>query len=178
MPATYKVLHVDDSAEDAILVRSALGKAPFKCTIERVDTEPAYVAQLDQGLPDVIVCDYNMPDFSAERALQIMRERGLDIPFIIVSHHLGESAAVIAMQQGASDYLPKASLERLGKAVEAAGHRSRARRGAARAQDALRESEALRRGILDSLQSRIALLDSRGAIVAVNKVWADFERDD
>jgi two-component system, NarL family, sensor histidine kinase UhpB len=177
MPNTYKVLHVDDSPEDAILVRGALAKAPFECSIRLVDTEPAYVAELDSMLPDVIVCDYNMPQFSAERALAIMRERGLDIPFIIVSHHLGESAAVIAMQQGASDYLPKASLERLGKAIEGAVDRSRARREMARAQQALRESEALQRGILDSLQSRIALLDRNGRIVSVNRVWREFQRD-
>ncbi|HEY2627822.1 MAG TPA: histidine kinase, partial [Usitatibacter sp.] len=131
---------------------------------------------IEAQAPDVIICDYNLPSFSAERALQILCERGLDVPFIVVSHHIGESAAVVAMQQGASDYLPKKNLERLAKAIDSALDRSRARRERARAQEALRASEALQRGILDSLLSRIALLDSRGVLRAVNRAWEDFER--
>jgi two-component system sensor histidine kinase UhpB len=121
------------------------------------------------------VCDYHLPRFDATRAMQILTERKIDIPFILVSHHIGENAAVVAMQQGASDYLPKADLGRLPKAIEAALERSRARREKAAAEAALRKSESIRRGILNSLLSRIALLDAEGVVVAVNKSWEDFD---
>jgi len=171
---SYRILHVEDSPDDAELVRLALAAAPFSFSIARVDTEPEYAAQLESGTPDVILCDYNMPLFTAERALGVMLERGLDIPFIVVSNHLGENEAVIAMQQGASDYLSKGSLQRLSKAIEAAIDRARARREKAQAQRALSRSESTMRAILNSLMQRIALLGRDGTIVAVNKPWEDF----
>ena len=171
----YRILHVDDSADDAELVRLALEGAPFACSVSRVETEADYVAGLAGEPPDVILCDYNMPLFTAERALAIMNERGLDVPFIVVSNHIGETQAILAMQQGASDYLSKGRLQRLAKAIDAAVDRARSRREKAQAQQALARSEATLRGILDSLPQRIALLDPDGAIVAVNKTWQEFD---
>ena len=175
MTAAYRLLHVEDSPEDAELVRFSLGETLSSFTITRVETEADYVAELEARPPDVVLCDYNLPDFSAERALEIIRARDLDLPFIIVSHHVDETAAVVAMQGGASDYLSKGSLRRLPKAIESALDRSNARREKTEAQKALRESEAIRRGILDSLLSRIALVDGKGLILTVNRAWNDFE---
>jgi len=174
---TYRLLHVEDSVDDVELLRHALDGAPFSFTLARVQTEPEYLAQLDEAPPDAIICDYDLPEFSAERALEIIRERGLDLPFIVVSHHVDETAAVIAMQNGASDYLPKRHLGRLPKAIEAAVQRSNGRREEIKAREALRESEAIRRGILNSLLARVALVDGDGTIVAVNKTWDDFENE-
>lgn len=175
MSACYRLLHVEDSPEDAELLRFALEGAPESFAITRVETEAEYAAQLEACPPDVVLCDYELPDFSAERALEITRARNLNVPFIIVSHHVNETAAVVAMQNGASDYLPKRDLGRLSKAIESAVDRSNARREKIKAQEALRESEAIRRGILNSLMSRVALLDRNGIIVAVNKAWDEFE---
>jgi two-component system sensor histidine kinase UhpB len=171
------LLHVEDSPDDAELVRHALAGAPFKFTLTRVDNEPDYLAQLEAAPPDAIICDYNLPSFSAERALEIIRGRNLDLPFLVVSHHLGESEAVVAMQQGASDYLPKRNLGRLPKAIELAVDRSNARREKVKAQEALRESENMQRAILNSLLARIALLDGDGVVVAVNKAWLEFDSE-
>jgi two-component system sensor histidine kinase UhpB len=173
--AHYRILHVEDSPDDAALIARALARGGVVAAIDHVDTEPAYVAQLDAGIPDVILCDYDMPRFSAERALAIMGERGLDIPFIVVSNHIGQNAAVIAMQGGASDYLSKGDLGRLPKAIEVAVDRAQARRARARAEQALRESEAMTRGILESLDSRIAVLDRHGVILTVNGAWERFD---
>src|SRR5688572_26766459 len=98
----YKILHVEDSPDDAELIARALSRAGVEAAIDRVDTEPQFAAALDRASPDVILCDYDLPSFSAERALEIMSARGLDIPFIVVSNHIGQSAPVIAMQAGAS----------------------------------------------------------------------------
>lgn len=173
--AELRLLHVEDSPDDAELVRLALVGAAQPCSLLRVEHEPAYVAALDAAVPDAVICDYNLPRFSAERALDILRERNLDIPFLIVSHHIGESAAVVAMQQGASDYLPKHDLGRLAKAIEKAIERAEARADRRAAQDALARSEAMKRSVLDSLEAAIAVLDGEGAIIAMNKAWTDFQ---
>jgi two-component system sensor histidine kinase UhpB len=168
---TCRILHVEDSRDDAELVRIALRNAPFAFAYVCVDTEAGYVAQLEGSPPDVILCDYNLPGFSAERALDILRVRGLDISFIIVSQHIDESTAVVAMQQGASDYLTKRNLGRLAKAIGWAIDRRHARAESARAQEELRASESMKRSILDSLMAGIAMIDGDGMIMAVNKAW-------
>ena len=174
MPA-YRILHVEDSPDDAELVARALVRGGVDASIDRIDTEPEYLEALLRGPPDVILCDYDMPRFSAERALAIVQERGLDVPIIVVSNHIGQNAAVVAMQHGASDYLSKRDLGRLPKAIEAAVDRAQARRERAQAERALRESEAMMRGILESLDSRIAVLDRTGRILAVNGAWERFD---
>jgi two-component system sensor histidine kinase UhpB len=176
MTATYRLLLVEDSADDEELLLYALRDAPFKFTSVRVETEPEYDALLTEAaLPDVVLCDYHLPRFSADRALQMLQERHLDIPFIVVSHHIGEDAAVAAMQNGASDYLFKNRLGRLANAIEAAIERRISRQQKAIAEQALLESEAMKRGILNSLSTRIAVLDRQGVIVATNKAWENFD---
>jgi two-component system sensor histidine kinase UhpB len=176
MVAIRTILHVEDSPDDAELVRLALRHGETRLEIKCVDAEPDYLAALAPARPDVILCDYDMPRFSAERALAILREQGLDIPFIVVSNHIGQNAAVVAMQQGADDYLSKRDLGRLPKAIASAIERAGERSERARAQAALRASEAMKRGILDSLDSRIAVLDAHGTILAANRAWEDFDR--
>ena len=174
MNVAYHLLLVEDSSDDAELLLHALRDAPFKFTSVRVETEAEYLAALAAPLPDVILCDYHLPRFSSERALQILRQRYLDIPFIVVSHHIGEDAAVAAMQNGASDYLLKNRLGRLTKAIEAAIERRNLSEQTAIAAMALRTSEAMKRGILNSLNTRIAVVDGKGVIVATNKAWEMF----
>jgi two-component system sensor histidine kinase UhpB len=175
MTPARTILHVEDSPDDSALVQLALRNGETAFEIKRVDAEPDYLAAIATARPDVILCDYDMPRFSAERALAILGEHGLDIPFIVVSNHIGQSAAVVAMQQGADDYLSKRDLGRLPKAIASAIARAGERAERARAEAALRESEAMKRGILDSLDSRIAVLDANGKIVAVNRAWEEFD---
>lgn len=174
MSSRYRLLMVEDSADDAELLQYSLRDAPFDFNATRVETEADYDSALAEGLPDVVLCDYHLPRFSANRALQILNERQLDIPFIVVSHHIDEDAAVMAMQSGASDYLSKSRLGRLPKAIEAAIERRISRTERDRAEIALRTSEAMKRGILNSLNTRIAVLDGQGVIVATNKTWETF----
>ena len=161
MSPRYQLLHVEDSPEDAELLRYALDGTSSSFNITRVETEADYAAQLESCPPDVILCDYDLPNFSAERALEISRERNLDLPFIIVSHHVDETAAVVAMQKGASDYLAKRNLGRLSKAIEAAVDNSNARREKIKAQEALRASEEIRRIALERSNERLQTLSKR-----------------
>jgi two-component system sensor histidine kinase UhpB len=174
MSTSYHLLLVEDSADDAELLLFALRDAPFKFTSARVETEAEYLAALEGVQPDLILCDYNLPRFSTDQALKILRERKLDIPLIVVSHHIGEDAAVVAMQHGATDYLLKNRLGRLQKAIEGAIERRTLREQEAVTERALRTSETMKRGILNSLNTRIAVLDGKGVIVATNKAWENF----
>jgi signal transduction histidine kinase len=112
-----RVLLVEDSDDDAQLVLHALGRGGYAPRWERVDTEVAMRAALDKPW-DVILSDYSMPTFSAPAAWAVVRERGLDVPFIIISGNLGEETAVEAMRSGVHDYLLKDKLARLAPVID------------------------------------------------------------
>ena len=116
MTTPVRVLILEDRPADAEVMLHELRRAGFDPQWQVVDTEPAYLAQLDPGL-DVVLADYSLPQFDARRALRLLKERGLDVPFIIVSGRIGEEVAVQCMKDGASDYLLKDRLARLGPAV-------------------------------------------------------------
>ena len=90
----------------------------FEVTFERVDTAEAMNAALEKHTWDIVLCDYSMPRFDPPSALSAMREKGLDMPFIIVSGTIGEEAAVEAMRTGVNDYILKGRLARFVPAVE------------------------------------------------------------
>lgn len=110
------VLILEDSAEDAELMVHELRQAGFAPQWTRVETEADYVAHLDGEL-DLILADYSLPSFDAARALEYVKRRELDVPFLIVSGCIGEEGAVECMKRGATDYLLKDRLARLGQAV-------------------------------------------------------------
>lgn len=116
MATPIRVLILEDRHEDAELMLHGLRRAGFDPVWRRVDTEEDYLARLDSAL-DLILADYKLPGFDAVRALQRLQERGLDIPFIVVSGTISEEIAVECMKQGAADYLLKDRLARLGPAV-------------------------------------------------------------
>jgi len=113
------VLILEDREEDAELMVHELRRAGFDPQWQRVDTEGDFLAHLNQEL-DVVLADYSLPQFDAQRALEHLKKRGLDVPFIIVSGCIGEERAVECMKYGATDYLLKDRLTRLGQAVRKA----------------------------------------------------------
>ena len=136
-----KVLIVDDSLEDAELLAMEVRRAGFRPLWRRVDTAADMVAALDEGGWQLILSDHSMPGFSSTRALKLLGERSLDIPFIVVSGTMGEDAAVAAMKAGANDFVLKNSLARLGPAVARELRDADARRNQHAAAAALKESE-------------------------------------
>jgi diguanylate cyclase (GGDEF)-like protein len=124
MSSSLNLLLLEDSPADAELMIEALREAGFDLTFRRVESKDAYLKELDQP-PDFILSDYSMPQFTAQDALRLMKERGLDLPFIIVSGCIGEDMAVECMKAGAADYLLKDRLGRLGHAVTQALERKR-----------------------------------------------------
>ncbi len=116
MPQSLKVLLVEDNPDDAKLVLRELSRAGFEAISQRVDTEAAFLDSLQSDL-DFILSDYAMPEFSGMRALELLKKSGLEIPFILISGTIGEDIAVEAMKLGATDYLLKDRLARLGPAM-------------------------------------------------------------
>lgn len=174
MPVTtpagpLRVLIVEDRALDAELIVAELQRAGYALTsLECVETPDAFLRHLSPP-PDVILCDYALPSFSAPDALRLVKQRGLDIPFIIVSGSIGEEVAVDAIKHGADDYLLKDRLGRLGPAVSQAIEEKKLRAAAARAEEDLRQSEYKYRCLFEHLPDAAYLCDSAsGRIIDVN----------
>jgi two-component system, NarL family, sensor histidine kinase UhpB len=119
MGAPLRVLLVEDSEDDALLLLRVLRRGGFDPTWERVDTAAAMEAALEGRGWDLVISDHGMPAFDSSAALELLRRKGfVDLPFIIVSGQIGEDAAVAAMKAGAHDYLMKDNLARLNSAIE------------------------------------------------------------
>jgi len=134
------VLLVEDSKLDAELLARALERGGFNVNWVRVDTAEEMEAALNKQSWDIILCDHAMPDFSAPQALELLKERKLDVPFIIVSGYIEEETAVAAMKAGAHDYIMKDRLARLVPAVERELRDAEVRRARARSEEELRRA--------------------------------------
>jgi two-component system cell cycle sensor histidine kinase/response regulator CckA len=136
-----RVLIVEDRDEDAELTRRELRKGGIQFTSLRVETRDEYLRALSEFAPDIILSDYNLPQFDGLEALRLLKESGLDVPFILITGSMTEEVAVDCMKQGVNDYVLKMSLKRLPSAVRNALERVKTERARAAAIDALRESE-------------------------------------
>ena len=118
MGTPIRLLLVEDSEDDALLLLRELQQGGFDPSWERIDTEEAMRAALSRGPWDMVIADFTMPGFSGTEALTLLRARDLDSPFIFVSGTIGEDVAVNAMKAGAHDYIMKGNLRRLVPAIE------------------------------------------------------------
>jgi signal transduction histidine kinase len=137
---SLRLLLVEDSEDDALHLLRALRKGGYAPLTERVETPEDMTAALQRGQWDIIISDYVLPRFSGLAALDILRQSGLDLPFIVVSGKIGEEVAVGAMKAGAHDYILKGSLARLAPAVERELREAEVRRKRRRAEEALKRS--------------------------------------
>ena len=135
-----RVLLVEDSEPDASLLLRALNRGGFETTCERVDTSEAMQACLQQASWDLILADHAMPTFSAPEALELLNQRQIDVPFIIVSGHIDEETAVAAMRMGAHDYIMKDRLARLIPVVERELREAEVRRARRASEENLRRA--------------------------------------
>jgi two-component system, cell cycle sensor histidine kinase and response regulator CckA len=139
MEATLNILIAEDQPADGKLMLQALRRDGFEVVAHCVDTEADFVAHLHPDL-DIILTDYAMPQFDAERALALVKRSNLDVPLIVVTATTSAAVAVEMMKQGAADYLLKERLSRLGEAVRRACHERDLRRAHSEAETALRAS--------------------------------------
>ena len=150
MSKPLRVLIVEDSEDDALLVLRELERRGYEVTSQRVETAEAMSAALDEESWDIILADYAMPQFSGPAALELLQGKGLDLPFIVVSGTIGEEVAVACMRVGAHDYLLKDNLARLTPAVERELRDVEVRRQRTLAEEALHESEERLRAIFEA----------------------------
>jgi len=168
-----KILIVEDNPADAELVLLELRRAGFEPNWQRVDTEAAYLERLDHEL-DLVLSDYQMPEFNGFRALELLKQRKLEVPFILVSGTIGEDIAVTAMKNGAADYLLKDRLTRLGTAVTHALAERQLRQERRQAEDALRISEKRFRVLFEQAAVGVAQADvGTGRLVQVNQRYCE-----
>jgi len=155
MAKQIRLLIVEDSEDDALLMLRELVRGGFDPLHERVETAEALQAALAGHSWDVIVADYRMPGFGALAALEIVKESGFDLPFIIVSGKIGEDLAVAAMKAGAGNYIMKSNLPRLVPAIERELRDAEERRGRRAAEEALKNQFRQISTIFDSLNALV-----------------------
>ncbi len=141
MSKPIRVLIVEDSENDTLLILRELQRGGYITAHQRVDTASTMSAALKKQPWDIVISDYVMPAFSGLAALKLLQESNLDLPCIIVSGKIGEDTAVAAMKAGASNYIMKDNLTRLGSAVERELQEAAIRQENKRITDALRQRE-------------------------------------
>lgn len=167
-----RVLIVEDSEDDSLLLKNELERGGYDVTYSRVETAEAMCAALAEESWDIVISDHRMPHFSSLDALKLHRERKSDIPFIVVSGSMGEELAVSAMKAGAHDYIMKDNLTRLVPAVEREIRDAESRRQRRHAELELEQCRRRTESILEAAGEGICGLDARGVINFINPLGA------
>jgi PAS domain S-box-containing protein len=136
-----RLILVEDDEDDALLMVTRLRRGGVDLCHETVSTADALRAALAKGPPDVVISDYNLPAFTAQDALRILKETGSDAPFILVSGQVGEETAAAMMKAGAHDFILKDRMSLLVPAVQRELRDAEERRHRREAEAALRDSE-------------------------------------
>ena len=112
------MLLVEDYEDDAALIERELIRGGYEPLVNRVDSPGAMTEALREQTWDLVLSDWNLPRFSAPFALEMLKCKGLDLPFIIVSGVIGKEAAIAVMKAGAHDFVMKSDLVRLVPAIQ------------------------------------------------------------
>ncbi len=153
--AELRVLIVDDAADDAEMMARSLERAGSRVHFDRVETDEAMADALQRGGWDVVLCDYAMPSFSAERALAMLARTQPSLPSIIVSGAIGEEAAAAVIRAGAIDFVSKDHLTLLPAAVRRALDEAEGQAELARVAGELRDSEQRLHALLSGAGSDV-----------------------
>jgi PAS domain S-box-containing protein len=162
------ILILEDNASDAELERRELRKSGLEASVRVAADRTAYLEALDEFVPDLILADYSLPGFDGLTALALARQRLPDVPVVIVSGVIGEETAVDALKAGATDYVLKDRLFRLGPVARRALLEAEQRAETRRAEDALRDSEALLRALTDNSPDAIFVKDLQSRWLMAN----------
>jgi PAS domain S-box-containing protein len=167
MPRPLRLLMIEDSDFDAELLLALMKRGGYEVDHLRVENSEDLRKALKQDW-DIVIADYNLPQFDAPAALQILKETGKDIPFLIVSGGIGESTAVAAMKAGAHDYLMKGNMARLVPVVEREIREAENRASKMRTEEALRESELRYRLLWETATDAVLLLNPDAVVEFAN----------
>jgi len=117
MNQSLRILHIEDVTSDAELIERTLRKSGIEFEKLLVETKEEYVRALHEFIPDIILSDHSLPAFNSLEALEILKQRKTNTPFILITATVSEEFAVSVMKQGASDYILKDRLQRLPNAI-------------------------------------------------------------
>ena len=162
---SLRILVVEDSEDDAALLLRLLRRSGYEPQAVRVERPEEMSRLLEERSWDLIVADYSLPHFSALRALDLLNEKGLDIPFIILSGTIGEETAVEAMKAGAHDYIMKGSSARLLPAIDRELREAQERATRRRAEEALRQNERRFRSLIEHSSDVTMVIDVDGKVL-------------
>ncbi len=175
MDEVYKILMVEDISQDAELIEREIIKVLKSCIFERVWSQKDFIRLLADFQPNMIISDYYMPGFDGLTALKIAREKLPDIPFIIVTGTLNEDIAVECMRSGASDYVIKEYIKRLGPSILNALEQYKVKIEKNNTQAALIESAERHRSLFEENIAVMLLLDAHtGEILDANQAAGNF----
>jgi two-component system cell cycle sensor histidine kinase/response regulator CckA len=172
MGTPLRVLIAEDSEDDTLLIIHELKRGGYDPKYERVETAAAMNAALNRQEWDIVISDHSMPHFNSFDALDVIKKRGLDLPFFLVSGTINEEMAVSAMKAGVHDYIMKDNLPRLVPAVQRELREAEMRRERKKAGEALRESEETARALVNATTDSVFLIDTAGTILALNEITA------
>jgi PAS domain S-box-containing protein len=171
MKPALRIVIIEDNPDDALLVVREVEHAGYAVQAQRVQTAEELRDALAQGTWDLVLADYSLPHFSATEGLAILKETGLDVPFIIVSGKIGEEMAVQLMKDGATDYVMKDRLARLGPAVQRELREADERCRKRDAERALAESEKRYRLLVESQTDLIVRTDPEGQLLYASPTY-------
>jgi PAS domain S-box-containing protein len=166
---SLRVLIVEDSEDDVLLVLRALKKGGYNPLYERAETVSAMKKALKEKQWDIILCDYKMPKFNAPSAIAVLKEANIDIPLLIVSGTIGEDVGIECMRLGAHDYIMKGNISRLCPAIARELEESEVRKKQRQAEEALRESEYKYKSLIENIPGIILTIDLEGTITFVSR---------
>ncbi|HEY6195745.1 MAG TPA: response regulator [Candidatus Eisenbacteria bacterium] len=169
MSEPVRIIHLEDRPKDAELVRAALDDSGLEYEVITVSTREAFVAALERESVDLILSDYALPGFDGLAALSIALRQSPDVPFILVSGTMGEEAAIDSLRSGATDYVLKHRLSRLGPAVRRALEEAAERRTRRAAEEMLERERNFLRALLDSLEAGVVACDQEGTLTLFNR---------
>jgi two-component system, cell cycle sensor histidine kinase and response regulator CckA len=142
-PEPVHLLVIENDQDDYVRLQRALASSAHELVCRRVETEPEFREALEDTRWDAVIAAYRNPHLDGLTALRIIKDRGLDLPFLVVSAEGGEESAVEAMKAGAHDYLAKDRLQRLVPALERELREARVRRDRDRLEDDLRQAQKM-----------------------------------
>jgi len=167
-----KLLHLEDNARDAALVRDVLMVDWPDCSIKVVCSRPDFLSALTEAGWDLIISDYQLPGFNGLEALKLVREQAPGIPFIFFSGTLGEERAIDAVRSGAADYVIKDRMQRLPISVQRVLRESAELRQRQRAEEALAQEQYLLRILMENVPDHVYFKDATSRFISVSRSLA------
>lgn len=165
MDAKLKILHLEDLPTDAGLIHRALRKEIVDSEILVVDNKNDFLKALVEFHPDLVISDHSLPSFTSTEALNIFKQAGLQIPFILVTATVSEDFAVHAIKAGADDYILKDSLTRLPSAIEHSLERYKILKDRKKAEEAVINSEIRHRKLIENMSDAVVQIAESGHLI-------------